>query len=321
MPSLEQLRNFKASFGNIADEAMVLSQLELPLDDLPLPNAEPVAPPPPPPRAPSSPAEPDEETSFDAVPGDDLTGADELLAEPDANTPPVPDLSIPEPPPRSAAPTPRTPAPAAPIPRAPAPAAPVPGTPAPPAAAPPPRAPAPPAPAAAPFEVPGLGFNFADLLGGGSANLPPPPAVETAIEEALSTTLPEETEPESDISDVGFDEALSDLGVETTAPGEEDIGFDDEFADLGDIPTETAEPPPVGESAPDDIDLNAAFDETGDDDPFSDLGDTATDLPEIDDLDLSAGFPDFDDGAAVSSEEAGTDEAGDAPFPDLGDTV
>jgi hypothetical protein len=39
MPSLEQLKNFKASFGAIADEAMVLSQLEQPLDDLPLPDS------------------------------------------------------------------------------------------------------------------------------------------------------------------------------------------------------------------------------------------------------------------------------------------
>jgi hypothetical protein len=43
MPSLQALGEFKASFGTIGDELHTLAELELPLDDFPLPNHEPAA--------------------------------------------------------------------------------------------------------------------------------------------------------------------------------------------------------------------------------------------------------------------------------------
>jgi tetratricopeptide (TPR) repeat protein len=46
MPSLEQLKKFKASLRNIANEAVVLSQLEVPQDELPLPGNDPAPQPP-----------------------------------------------------------------------------------------------------------------------------------------------------------------------------------------------------------------------------------------------------------------------------------
>jgi tetratricopeptide (TPR) repeat protein len=309
MPSLEQLKNFKASFGNIADEAMVLSQLELPPDDLPLPSSEPAAPSVPPltEMAKEKPAL-DVASGPDLQTDDDFTGGGETLAEPDTDT-----FSSPESP---------LPGPAAPVPPAPTSEVPTP---------------------AAPDLDLGLGFNFADLLGGGSANLPPPPAAETAIEEALSgagasageTALPEETDvgpgdatdSPGESSDAGFDEAFSDLDdidTETALPGEADTGFDEDFADIGDATYETAEA--------DDLDLGAGFpgfddsaafsgEDTpaGDEPSFPDITDTATGVPEADDLDLDAGFPGFDDNAAFSGE--GT-PAGDEPsFPDITDTA
>ncbi|GHV75266.1 hypothetical protein AGMMS49942_00870 [Spirochaetia bacterium] len=80
MPSLEQLKNFKASFGKIANEGMVLAQLDQPPDDLPLPGSEPAAP-----VVPEAPVlEPEEST-----PGFDFDFADLLGSDPES-LPPLP---------------------------------------------------------------------------------------------------------------------------------------------------------------------------------------------------------------------------------------
>jgi tetratricopeptide (TPR) repeat protein len=230
MPSLEQLKKFKASFSAIADETAVLSQLDLPPDDLQLPDSEPVAPPPPvepaPPQA-APPETPAEEAPLEAVPG---PGAQTLAG---GETAP---------------------------------------------------------------ENLGLGFDFADLLGGGPANLPPPPAAEAVIEEAFAKAAPEIS---GDVApDAGED-----------GPGIPDLSFDSAFDE-----TEDGDKPPAADDiALDDEDLDAPFadfDNAG-------IGDTGV-APEFsagDDFgpDLGLDFqdlPDFDDTAAVES-------GGETPFPDI----
>jgi hypothetical protein len=224
MPSLEQLENFKASFGNIAGETAALTQQGLPLDDLPLPGAEPVAPPPPTEEPP--PQKPDAQT-----PADRNNAPEPLFpAEPDDTGP---DL------------------------------------------------------------------NFADLLGGGSENLSPPPAAEAVIEQALAnmpreTSGNEEPAPE-DIPDLNFDEAFD-------GPGE---------AETGDTV------PAVG----DDFDLDDELDLSGFRDDAAIAGDdlgaetnAAADADGLDDgLDFQD-FPDFGDDAAFPemTQESPAEEA----YPD-----
>ncbi|AEF86875.1 tetratricopeptide repeat domain protein [Treponema primitia ZAS-2] len=319
MPSLEQLKNFKTSFGNIADEAMVLSQLEIPLDDLPLPGSEPVPLPPPAPKAP--PEEPIAPPAQEPI-----------------DSPQEPIAPIPPPPPTGApAREPATVSPAADVGRAQAtPPRPFGNTPsAPPAATP-----------AVPVEEEdddlGLGFNFGDLLGGGPANLTPPPPTESVFDEILAAPaepvgeteppgeeapsgegLPETDAAEADLSDLGDDfnidlgdqdgefisSEVSEPAGDAETPDIPDASFDIDFGDPGDLGNEA-----IPDTDIPDANFDEDFGDLGDDavtsadaeeELFSDLGDT--------DLDLDAGFPDFDENAA---ENAGTDE----PFPDLGET-
>ncbi|GHV73736.1 hypothetical protein AGMMS49940_10380 [Spirochaetia bacterium] len=230
MPSLEQLKNFKASFGAIADEAMVLAQLEQPPDDLPLPNSEPVAPPPP-----QEPAFPE-----DLDPGIDLdvgTSPEESAVES------------------------------------------------------------------------GLDFDFADLLGSGPDNLTPPPAAETALEEALSADA---------------------ISAEAAAPPLDipDVSFDDDFSGLGDSVAETAVPGGADSEAPaDNADADLDFSDLGEDLPdFGFSSDEPETIPvdnagiDLDFPDLNADSPEAAPGATGG--EAPADSAGaDLDFSDLGENL
>ncbi|MDR2029546.1 MAG: tetratricopeptide repeat protein [Treponema sp.] len=109
MPSLKQLEEFKTSFRDIGDEAAVLARQNLPIDDLPLPDSEPVIPPAAPEPAPpeaaeardfgmeeagglASPPETDETSPAEADDGDDFDFGAFLDTIPDDLSLPVPDI-------------------------------------------------------------------------------------------------------------------------------------------------------------------------------------------------------------------------------------
>jgi hypothetical protein len=273
MPSLEQLRNFKASFGNIAGEAATLSQLDLPPEDLPLPNSEPAAPPPfvetPSPRT-TPPA----------------TAADDAV-------PPRPGAQSPVE--RSGAPGPSP---------------------------------------SAELEDLGLGFGFADLLGGGPANLAPPPATEAIIEEALAqpaaetsggeAPVPDAPADRQDIPDIDFSDLFDDIAGEGSAAEDTGLGdedFDAAFGDFDNAGVDGAEPglSPGDALEPDtgiDIgdfpdfgeDLAAAGDGTGGAEETAASPEPVDDasLPDFSDIDLDAGgFPDFGDDLASAGDGTG----------------
>jgi tetratricopeptide (TPR) repeat protein len=251
MPSLEQLKNFKASFGSIADEVEALARLNLPPDDLPLPENEPAAPPPftEPPRAASP----------------ETTAEDE--ASPGAGAPGPAGGAAPEPPPSGET------------------------------------------------DDLGLGFDFADLLGGGPANLPPPPAAEAIIEEALAKPEPEtgggEASPPDDTQDVGADLspdavpfAMGDGGPGDAAPdfSAGDALEPDTGPGIGDFP---------------DFDGILGDEGTEDTEAFPESDQNAADLPDFSDIDLDAGpdfqgFPDFDGALG----DAGAEDTEAVPEPD-----
>ena len=282
MPSLEQLKNLKASFGAIADQTTVVSQLDLPPDDLPLPDSEPSAPPPvmepAPPRAtPFQAASPEtaaEETPVGAAP------------TPDSQTPAggdrVPETLLPgEPPP-----------------------------------------PAETSPSTEPDDL-GLGFEFADLLGGDPANLPPPPAVETVIEEAFAKSPPETA---AGAAPPSTEAAGPDEAAAPVAPKDmqdiPDLDFDDAFAGPGETEGEVL--PSVTEG----IDLGNIY--LGDDNPDAAFADFAGDGIDDADIETAPGFsadddfklnadldiqdlPDFDNPALAGD----TGTGGEAPFPGI----
>ena len=74
MPSLQALEEFKSSFSNIGGERQVMAELELPFDDLPLPDYESAA---------SESAESEEFAPFDEADGIDNFTAPETGEEPD----------------------------------------------------------------------------------------------------------------------------------------------------------------------------------------------------------------------------------------------
>jgi tetratricopeptide (TPR) repeat protein len=284
MPSLEQLRNFKASFGHIADEAMVLSQLEIPLDDLPLPDSEPSSPPPMPVKEPPQKARPpDLAPGFDpeAFAGFTDPGDTDAEQEPPAfDTLPEPTIEAPVSPDGAGSQGPDT-----------------------------------------DFDE-GLNFNFGDLLGSGLGNLAPPPDVETALEEAANNTAAEpaadgpgadtiESTADTGVVDNTADDAFSDIF---------DADFDTDFSNFTDIPSEPTDPNDTNLETGDTDTTDpfagfedSEFSESGDPEPdaaLSGLGDTAldTDFPDLGDTALDTDFPGLGD----------TDL--DMDFPDLGDT-
>ncbi|MFP3089503.1 tetratricopeptide repeat protein [Treponema sp. TIM-1] len=110
MPSLKQLEEFKTSFRDIGNEAVVLARQNIPIDDLPLPTTEPIIPP----EAPE-PAAPEGDMDFpladEAPPGEGetaLAGEEDfdfgafLDTIPDDLSLPVPDIpDIPDIPPQT----------------------------------------------------------------------------------------------------------------------------------------------------------------------------------------------------------------------------
>ncbi|MDR0597940.1 MAG: hypothetical protein LBG14_05475, partial [Treponema sp.] len=280
MPSLEQLKNFKASFGGIAGEPATLSQLNLPPDDLPLPDSEPVALPPseepPPPRSPETAAR---ETPREAVP---QPGAQDPAGE--GGPPPLSE----------------------------------------------------------PDDL-GLGFDFADLLGGGPANLPSPPAAEAAIEEAFSGPAPETNgggaplQEGPDVSEPDFDGTLAvpgeagdgeapfsadGISLEDFSPEDGFAGFDGAGVDgpgfdgpgmdgaAADLSADDAFGPDAGLDSLDFPDFDSAAEDAADLSGFSGIGlDAAQDAPD------SPGFG--EDVPAPGDEFAGTDDT--EAFPDPGE--